>query len=110
MSIEMKGVEEPFSDGLATQVNVMGALMQHQKCSFTHRKTSTSVMPITTIFRKNSSGNLGFLAFFFSFCLSVKKKKSTEPISFVHLFEREVALFLKLRSITLKIETILVTD
>ena len=44
---------------------------------------------------KNNSGHLCFLEFFLILfeCYGKKKKESTRSVSFVHLFERKVALF-----------------
>lgn len=68
----MSGVEEAFSDVLATEIKVMRALIQQQVCSSTHGEARTSVRPIKTIFRKkpqHNSGQTCFLAIFTHFLL-----------------------------------------
>lgn len=71
-------------------------------------ETRTAALSIVTMYRKATSSRLGFLAIF-QFLLLKKKKTLPWLISFVHLFEIEVALFLKLQSISVKIETMLAT-
>lgn len=106
VSIEVNGVEEPFSDGWDPHINVMEVLMQHQEC-VSHTGDRASVMHITAIFRKKNSSHLCFLPFFLQnkTKLNKTKNKNKETNKFIllmHLLEREIAFLKKVTINNLK--------